>query len=206
MSILRITVIRLRETPKFLIGEGRDEEAVETLQFIAKKYNRPCSLTMDAMRAANAAADPARRSSFSHAKSKWGFAEIWVHLKGLYVTKRIGLSTSLVWFSWLLIGLAYPLYNVFLPTYLASRGAKFGTSVYETWRDYALINTCGIFGPLLAGWMCTQKYFWGRRGTMIIGGLVTCVFFFCFTQVRNEAQNLGFNCAINFCLVSFIHV
>lgn len=36
MSILRITVIRLKETPKFLIGEGKDAECVETLQFIAQ--------------------------------------------------------------------------------------------------------------------------------------------------------------------------
>lgn len=35
------TVIKLRETPKFRIGEGRDAEAVESLQFIATKYNRP---------------------------------------------------------------------------------------------------------------------------------------------------------------------
>ena len=46
MSILRITVIRLQETPKFLVGEGRDAECVEILQFIAKKYNRTCSLNV----------------------------------------------------------------------------------------------------------------------------------------------------------------
>ncbi|KAK4896408.1 Filamentous Growth Regulator [Elasticomyces elasticus] len=49
MSLLRITVIRLRETPKFLLGEGRDEEVVETLQFIANKYNRQCSLTIEGL-------------------------------------------------------------------------------------------------------------------------------------------------------------
>lgn len=38
-------------------------------------------------------------------------------------------------------------------------------------------------------------------GTMIIGALVTMIFFFCYTQVRSAAQNLGFNCAISFCLV-----
>ncbi|RDI87423.1 hypothetical protein Vi05172_g2369 [Venturia inaequalis] len=26
------------------------------------------------------------------------------------------------------------------------------------------------------------------------------IFFFCYTQVRSAAQNLGFNCAISFCL------
>jgi MFS family permease len=51
MSIARVTIIRLKETPKFLVGEGRDEQVVETLQFIAKKYNRQCSLTIETMQA-----------------------------------------------------------------------------------------------------------------------------------------------------------
>jgi hypothetical protein len=37
-------------------------------------------------------------------------------------TRKMALSTTLVWLSWLLIGLAYPLYNVFLPTYLFAWG------------------------------------------------------------------------------------
>jgi hypothetical protein len=49
--------------------------------------------------------------------------------------------------------------------------------------------------------MCRSKYFWGRRGTMIIGALVTMAFFFAYTEVKSNAQNLGFTCAISFCLV-----
>ena len=48
--------------------------------------------------------------------------------------------------------------------------------------------------------MCKSRFFWGRRGTMIIGALVTMAFFFAYTQVKTNAQNLGFNCAIGFCL------
>ena len=47
--------------------------------------------------------------------------------------------------------------------------------------------------------MCTTAL--GRKYTMVIGALVTMIFFFCYTQVRTEAQNVGFNCAISFCLV-----
>jgi len=203
MSIARVTVIRLKETPKFLVGEGHDERVVEVLQGLAQKYNRPCSLTLERMQACGVTGDAGRRGSVAaHAKSKWSPAEIFTHLRGLFETKRIGVSTALIWFSWLLIGLAYPLYNVFLPTYLATRGADFGaSSPYITWRNYAIVNVCGILGPIPAGYMCASKYFWGRRGTMIIGALITMIFFFCYTQVRSASQNLGFNCAINFCLV-----
>lgn len=176
MSILRITVMRLRETPKFLIGEGRDAEAVETLQFIAQKYNRTCSLTLEQMAACGTISKNTDRS-------KWSLAEIGVHLRGLFATKRIGVSTGLIWASWVLIGLAYPLYNVFLPQYLESRGAEFGqTSAYVTWRNYTLVNFSGIWGPVLAGWMCNLRVL-GRKYTMVIGALVTCVFFFAYTQV-----------------------
>lgn len=96
-----------------------------------------------------------------------------------------------------------PRYNVFLPEYLTSRGAKVGvTSAYAQWRNYAVANVCSIPSPILAGFMCKSRWFWGRRGTMIIGALITMAFFFAYTQVRTEAQNFGFTCAISFCLVS----
>ncbi|KAJ5707450.1 hypothetical protein N7488_007251 [Penicillium malachiteum] len=200
LSILRITIIRLEETPKFLLAEGRDEDVVRVLGNIARKYDRPYSLTVERLEACGTTTQ--RRTSGAGLTQRLiSPQEVIFHLKGLYATRKMGLSTSLVWFSWLLIGLAYPLYNVFLPTYLASRGADFGaTSDYITWRNYAINNTCSIFGPVLAGFMCRSSWFWGRRGTMIIGALITMAFFFAYTQVRTESQNLGFTCAISFCL------
>lgn len=47
--------------------------------------------------------------------------------------------------------------------------------------------------------MCNQKLL-GRKYTMVIGALVTMVFFFAYTQVSTPAQNVGFSCAIGFCL------
>jgi len=38
------------------------------------------------------------------------------------------------------------------------------------------------------------------RYTMVIGALITMVFFFAYTAVRTANQNLGFACAISFCL------
>ncbi|TFK62074.1 MFS general substrate transporter [Pluteus cervinus] len=192
MSILRITVIRLKETPKFLLSQGKDEEVVETLQFIAQTHNRTCSLTLEKLQACG-------KTTTSQSKSRLPFSDVLFHIKGLFATRRLGLSTSLIWFSWLLIGLAYPLYNVFLPSYLQSRGADFGSgSAYTTWRNYTLANFSSIWGPILAGFMCTTRL--GRKYTMVIGALVTMAFFFAYTQVRSENQNIGFNCAISFAL------
>ncbi len=60
-------------------------------------------------------------------------------------------------------------YNVFLPDYLKSRGAQVGgLSPGMQWAYYAAANLCSIPSPILAGYMCKSRFFWGRRGTMIM--------------------------------------
>lgn len=138
MSVARITVIRLKETPKYLLGEGKDEQLVADFQAMAAKYNRPCSITIEML-------DACGTINSAHGKSKFSISELTVHFRGLFATKTIGLSTSLIWLSWTLIGLAYPLFYVFLSSYLSSRGADFGVqSDFETWRNYALVNISSI--------------------------------------------------------------
>lgn len=119
MSILRVTVIRLRETPKYLLGRGEDVRLVADFHFMAEKYNRPCSITVAQLEACGIV-------SSAHGKSKVSIEELSIHFRGLFANRRIAFSTILIWCSWTLIGLAYPLFYVFLSSYLASRGAEFG--------------------------------------------------------------------------------
>lgn len=160
-------LIILQETPKFLLAGGKDSVVVEHLQGIAGKYNRTCSLTLDQLEACGVT-----NIEETHAKKLFSVAEIAVHFRGLFWTRKIGLSTTLIWLSWMLIGLAYPLFQVFLPTYLASRGAVFGVvSPHITWRNYTLVNLSSIFGPVLAGFLARTKL--GRKYTMVVGALST---------------------------------
>ncbi|KAK3320507.1 major facilitator superfamily domain-containing protein [Cercophora scortea] len=192
MSILRVTIIRLMETPKYLLGLGDDEKVAETLQFLAAKYNRRCTLTAGMLDACGVVTS-------AHSKDRFSLGETLVHLRGLFATPKISLSTGLIWLSWAMVGLAYPLFYVFLPSYLASRGANLNVSTFDSWRNYALTNVVSIFGPVLAGWMCNQPVF-GRKFTMLTGALMTAAFFFAYTSVRTGAQDVGFSCAIGFCL------
>jgi MFS family permease len=115
----------------------------------------------------------------------------------------VGYSTALNIASWTVIGLAYPLYNVFLPYYLQSRGLEAGDgSVYTTYRDYAIVNVCSIFGPMIAGGMVEIRCL-GRRYTMVIGALLTMAFLFAYTAARTAAQNLVFNCLISVSLTIY---
>lgn len=108
MSVLRITVVRLKETPKYLLGLGEDAQVVETLQFLAKKYDRPISLTLEKLEACGEVRG-------AHSKNRFSANEFSIHLRGLFATRKIGISTILIWISWTLIGLVYPLFYVFLP-------------------------------------------------------------------------------------------
>lgn len=190
-SILRVTIIRLKETPKYLLAKGQDEKVVETFQSIAKKYNRPCSLTLEEL-------EECGPIKSTYGKHRYGVGELAAHLRGLFVTKRLGFQTSMIWLSWTLIGLAYPLFYVFLPDFLASRGAETGqSSPYYTWRNYLITNTVGIFGPVAGGIMCNWKYL-GRRYTMVVGALCSMAFFFAYTAIRTATQNLAFTCMIYF--------
>ena len=108
LSILRITVVRLRETPKYLLGQGKDAEVVEVFQWLATKYNRPCSLTLEALEGCGV---------IKSVQDKKGFnaSQLTVHIRGLFSTRSMAISTVMIWWSWTLIGLAYPLFQVFLP-------------------------------------------------------------------------------------------
>ncbi|KKO97689.1 hypothetical protein THAR02_10202 [Trichoderma harzianum] len=193
LAVARVTVIRLQETPKFLLGQGRDEEVVQNLQAIAKKYNRPCHLTIEHLEACGTV-------KTAHSKNRFSFGEFLIHLRSLFLTKKMGFMTILLWLSWSSIGLAYPLFNVFLPYYLASRGVQFGvTSTDVTWRNYALVQICGIFGPILGAVMSNWRPL-GRKYTMVIGALITMAFFFAYSQVKSQVENLAYSCIISFTL------
>ncbi|KAH6622628.1 major facilitator superfamily domain-containing protein [Chaetomium tenue] len=190
MSVLRLTLVKLKETPKYLLSMGEDEKVVETFQSLALKYNRPCSLTVERLEACGKTVN--KSEGFS-------IGEMTGHLRGLFITRKTTLSTLMIWLSWMMIGIVYPLFYAFLPNYLASRGAEVEVTSFEKWRNYALTNVSGIFGPVLAAWMCNIPLL-GRRYTMLIGALLTAAFFFAYTAVRTADQNVAFSCTIGFCL------
>ncbi|KAI1266142.1 MFS general substrate transporter [Xylariaceae sp. FL1019] len=192
LSLLRITIVRLKETPKYCLGAGDDAAVVNTLQDMAKKYNRQCSLTLDQLQACG-------KIQSAQSESRFSFSEFKLHVSGLFATKKIGISTALNWLSWTLIGLAYPLFYVFLSTYLKTRGVQGSTNPFIVWRNYTLANISGIPGPILAGFLCNIKLL-GRKYTMVIGALLSMVFFFAYTAVTTNDQNVGFSCVIAFCI------
>ncbi|KAI8711162.1 MFS domain-containing protein [Fusarium sp. LHS14.1] len=190
LSILRVTVIRLVETPKFLLTAGRDADLVKYYQDQARKYNRPCSLTLEKLESCGQIRLTQREGK------TFILSDIKGHVEGLFVSRKITLSTILIWLSWAITGLAYPLFYVFLPwgVSLNSSAGK-AVSQFETYRNLTLTTISGIPGSLIAGYLVTTRL--GRKYTMVIGALASMALFFGITGIKTDAQNVGISCAIS---------
>lgn len=190
MAILRLTVVRLKETPKFLVSNNRDEEAIQVLTEIATKYNRSCSLTLERLRACGEiTSNEDYRKNYSF---KGTMKLIGKHLKVLFATRRSARSTILLFLSWSCLGISYPLYSSFLPEYLASRGANISApTVAGVYADNLIANAASTGGPIIAAGLIYYIPWLGRRGTMFIGGITSMAFLFGYTGVRNRAQNVA---------------
>ncbi|KAM0228206.1 hypothetical protein ACHAP5_012009 [Fusarium lateritium] len=192
LSVLRITVVRLVETPKYLLANGRDEEVVRYYQGQARKYNRPCTLTLEKLQACGEIR--LRRSD----EKTFIVSDIKSHIAGLFVSRKTTVSTLLIWLSWTIMGLAYPLFYVFLPVYLSTRVPGKVVSQFETYRNLTLTTISGIPGPLIAGYLATTRL--GRKYTMFIGAIAGMALFFGITGIKTDEQNVGISCAISCCI------
>ncbi|CAK9442139.1 uncharacterized protein LODBEIA_P58820 [Lodderomyces beijingensis] len=190
MSFLRLTVVNLKETPKFLVSNNRDIEAVESLQSIARKYNRPCSLTLEDLEALG----PIKINDDyrNHIDVRGIFNLVKHHVTILFANTKMARSTALVLFSWMLLGISYPLYSSFLPQYLASRGADISApDVHGVYRDALISNTVSMGGPIVAGALLYFFPIIGRRGVLCIGGVSSMAFLFGYTHVKTREQNVA---------------
>ncbi|AOW01917.1 major facilitator superfamily domain-containing protein [Yarrowia lipolytica] len=200
LGILRITVIRLIETPKFNLCEGNVEQVVKDLHKIANAGGKTISLTVEQLEACGKL-DPAQLRK--NQKWKW-VKDLGTNVKLLFANRKLAQSTTILWISWTVLGIAYPLYSSFLPAYLSSRGAQTGGgTIDDTYRAMSISNTFSIFGPVLAAILLfvPKIPLWGRfyipapgrRGAMCIGALLTMTFFFAYTTVKTEVQNVAFS-------------
>ncbi|KAI0632310.1 MFS general substrate transporter [Trametes polyzona] len=211
LFVLRFFVFHMYESPKYLMGRGRDAEAVEVVHRVAAYNGRTSPLTVEMLQdverrigkggfagagagANGAAFDTSARAALIRKLKTFAGS----HVKGLFATKRLAYSTTLLIVVWALIGLAFPLYNGFVTYFLATRGARFGdSSVYITYRNQVILSVIGVPGALLAGWMVELPYM-GRKGTLAISTIITGVFLFASTTSRTSNALLGWNCGFTF--------
>lgn len=203
-------LFRIYETPKYLLGQGTDEVAVRVIHQVAARDEKSTWLSLEQFQRIDArlsqsettethnttatalntsAIDILRRSLRKFTLSK---------ISALFSTRRMAWSTSLMLLLWMSIGMAYPLYNSFIPIYLENRGVASGSSSTNTvYRNYAIQAVCGIPASLVGGFTVNLKRV-GRKGTGSLACICTGLFLFLFTRANTPAGVLGFSCAIAF--------
>lgn len=200
MFFIRFVLFQIYESPKFLMGKGRDDEAVRIVHEVARRNGKTSSLTIEDLKACEILGNGGAQRTDATAAIKRNLEKLSSkHVRSLFATKQLAFSTAMIMLIWALIGLAFPLYNAFIPYLQAIKGAQFGDgSTYITYRNQVIIAVLGIPGALLGGALVEIRGF-GRKGTLSLSTILTGVFLYCSTTAATSNALLGWNCAFNFC-------
>lgn len=214
-AFIRIFWFKMPESPRFLLSKGRDAEAVEAVNFVARRNGKPEPLNIGMLHDIDR--DLGRVINLDEGEDRLSRAEIFkenlkdfksANYRSLFATRKLARHTTIIWLIWLTIGMhmtttpndfilinkigiAYPLYFNFLPTYL---GQKFTekSSLYLTYRNYCIESAVGVVGPIAAGFLVNTRF--GRRYMMGISAAITGVFLFAYTGATTPAGDLAFAC------------
>ncbi|KAJ5973910.1 hypothetical protein N7481_011120 [Penicillium waksmanii] len=197
-TFIRLFVFKLPETPRYLLSQGRDEEAVEAVNYVARQNGKPEPLTIGMMREIDARlgnlsenGDQAAKLSKKEILAETMQAFKGEHFRALFATRKLSQQTLIIWAIWLTVGIAYPLYFNFLPSYLATKFTQ-DSSLSLTYRNYCIVSAVGIVGPLSAAVGVNTRL--GRRWMMGISAAVTGVFLFAYVGVNTPTSSLAFSC------------
>lgn len=197
MFALRFLCFTIFESPKYLMGQGRDEDAVRIVHEVARRNKKTTALTVEDLKACEPAGYVAKTTAKDAMARKLSNFR-GEHVRALFSTKKLAWSTGSIMTVWAFIGLGFPLYNAFLPYLQQIRGAEFGDgSTYLTYRNSLIIAVLGVPGALLGGALVELKGF-GRKGTLGTSTVLTGVFLYASTTAKTSDSLLGWNCAFNF--------
>ncbi|SGZ52182.1 CIC11C00000002613 [Sungouiella intermedia] len=190
----------LYESPTFYLARGNDEKALETLNHISRINKKPHSLTIEELRAIddlnldNEHPEASGGNQLLQSRLKRYNLS---HIRQCFGSRRLAISLILVISSWALIGLAFPLYNAFLPSYLEQRGsANKALSVSTTYRNTLIVAVLGVPGSIIAGVLVELRI--GRKGTLFVSLLMTGIVLFGSTTAKTSNSYLAWNCFFNF--------
>ncbi|CAG8395163.1 unnamed protein product [Penicillium salamii] len=196
MFLSRFIFFTIYESPKYLMGKGRNQEAVEVVHEIARRNGKASDLTLEDL-------DELDQGSAQHLNTsnivRQRLEKVrFDHIRALFDTPKRAWATTLIILIWAFLGLGFPLYNAFLPFIQQSRGAEFGDgSTYITYRNSLVIAVMGIPGCLLGGVLVELPRF-GRKGALSLSTILTGAFLLASTTATSSNGLLGWNCAFNF--------
>lgn len=119
MFVIRFALFTIYESPKYLMSRGKDADAVAVVHEVARRNGRTSDLTLDDLTQYDSLAEGrgngvrAQQTSAVAALERNLDKVSFTHVRSLFSTVRLGISTSMVTTIWAFIGLGYPLYNAY---------------------------------------------------------------------------------------------
>lgn len=189
----------VHESPSFHLARGNDAKAIEAVDSIAKINKTTHSLTLQDLKEIDEECVEAPDSSkmgnqlLASRLRKYSLPLV----RQAFVSRELARSLCLVILTWALVGLAFPLYNAFLPTYLENRGSANETlSVSKTYRNTLIVAVMGIPGAIISGVLVELRM--GRKGTLAGSLMLTGIVLFGSTTAKTSNSYLAWNCFFNF--------
>lgn len=197
MFVARFVFFSIYESPKYLMGKGKNEQAVQIVHEVARRNGKSSSLSQDELDSLDQRGETQGHGATAIVRQRLEKLK-FDHIRALFDTPKRALSTTLIILVWAFIGLGFPLYNAFLPYIQQSRGAEFGDgSIYITYRNSLINATMGIPGCLLGGLLVELPNF-GRKGALSVSTALTGAFLLASTTATTSNGLLGWNCAFTF--------
>ncbi|KAK7423011.1 hypothetical protein QQX98_001301 [Neonectria punicea] len=198
---LRFVVFNFRETPKFLIYRGRDAEAIETLEHMAKVNGRRCGLTTEMFesleedhgsQASDTSATPALGGGSRRLQLRWsGKAKAELsRYKLLFDGFQMTRLTILTWLTYIMDFWGFTVAGFYLPRILALKNGSHSVSLASTYAAYIYTYAPGIVGVLLGALMYRAPAI-GRKWTMSGSAALMGISIFLFSTVDTRAKNEG---------------
>lgn len=114
-AFIRIVVFKMPESPRYLLSKGRGAEAVDAVNFVARRNGKAEPLTLDMLQDI----DVQLGLAVNYEDEGRGLSRVEVmkdnfkDFKGveyskLFANKKLGLHTGLIWLIWLTIGMGSP--------------------------------------------------------------------------------------------------
>ncbi|GME44800.1 putative sugar transporter [Neofusicoccum parvum] len=189
----------MHETPKFLLGQGRDADVVATVNAIAAFNKKETWLTLDAFLQIEKVHGPSTLPTPSPNTPKLRrallpFRPRWI--KGVFCTKRLTTSTNLLIVIWALIGLGLPLHTTFTPRYLAAHGVP-AMSTSLTFQTHIYTALCAIPGPIASAFLIEAEHA-GRKKTGAAASAVAGLLLFLHATARSHGDVIAWSCVAAF--------
>lgn len=111
-AFVRIAIFKMPESPRYLISKGRDAEAVEAVNYIARRNKKPKPLTLAMLQEVDrvtggevkAGATTKLSRSVIIRENLKDFKSI--NYKNLFANPQLARHTTIIWLIWLTIGMS----------------------------------------------------------------------------------------------------